>query len=163
MNHTNTKARAMALDLATSTGWAVIGGGLVTSGAQCFADPKRKGVTYFPGARFCRFESWLKTMLTDNKPTVIAYEEVYRWSGASAAHVFCGFRALLLAECAKGNIRAVAYTPSEIKKYMTGKGNADKLAMMAEAERRWPGIDLADDNHADALALLHLHLATTIT
>ena len=39
-----------------------------------------------------------------------------------------------------------------VKKAWTGKGNATKDDMIAEAERR--GMKVIDDNHADALAIL---------
>jgi hypothetical protein len=41
----------------------------------------------------------------------------------------------------------------QIKKFWTGKGNATKDDMIAEARAR--GFDPVDDNEADALALLH--------
>jgi Holliday junction resolvasome RuvABC endonuclease subunit len=44
-----------------------------------------------------------------------------------------------------------------IKKHATGKGNANKEAMIAAAVAM--GYRPADDNEADALALLHLVMA----
>src|SRR4051812_15047065 len=39
-----------------------------------------------------------------------------------------------------------------------GKGNANKAAMIAAAQRKWPGLGIADDddNRADALWILDL-------
>ena len=51
--------------------------------------------------------------------------------------------------------RAIAYQGvpvGTIKRYATGKGNADKAAMIAAMRAR--GFAPADDNEADALALL---------
>jgi len=38
-----------------------------------------------------------------------------------------------------------------VKKLATGKGNANKAAMVAAAARRWALADAVDDNEADAL------------
>ncbi len=46
------------------------------------------------------------------------------------------------------------YSPSEIKKFATGKGNASKADMMAAAVERFGPV--GDDNEADALFLLEL-------
>jgi len=45
-----------------------------------------------------------------------------------------------------------------IKRHATGKGNADKAAMMAAARAR--GFSPADDNEADAIAILLWALET---
>lgn len=57
--------------------------------------------------------------------------------------------------------------PTTLKRYATGKGNANKGAMIEAATRRFPGIDTAgDDNRCDALwlaAMGHDHLACPLT
>ncbi|PIE08965.1 MAG: hypothetical protein CSA73_01055, partial [Rhodobacterales bacterium] len=45
-----------------------------------------------------------------------------------------------------------------IKKHATGKGNAPKQAMIAAAQAR--GFRPADDNEADAIAILHWAIET---
>ncbi len=47
------------------------------------------------------------------------------------------------------------YSPTEIKKFATGKGNASKAMMIETAQDKWGDI-IEDDNHADALWLLAL-------
>lgn len=47
------------------------------------------------------------------------------------------------------------YSPSEIKKFATGKGNAKKQDMLAVVATRWNFVT-QDDNEADAIALLML-------
>ena len=44
--------------------------------------------------------------------------------------------------------------PSTLKKFATGKGNANKAMMIAAAIKKYPDQDVQDDNHADALHLL---------
>lgn len=56
---------------------------------------------------------------------------------------------------ATGHGRIVEIMPSVLKKYVTGKGNARKDAMMLDVYKRW-GYDCeGDDNKADAYALAH--------
>jgi Holliday junction resolvasome RuvABC endonuclease subunit len=45
-----------------------------------------------------------------------------------------------------------------IKRHATGRGNADKEAMIAAARAR--GFSPADDNEADAIAILHWAMET---
>jgi len=48
------------------------------------------------------------------------------------------------------------YSPSEVKRMATGKGNAKKDEVFDAARREWPEINIVDHNHADALWLLQL-------
>jgi Holliday junction resolvasome RuvABC endonuclease subunit len=50
------------------------------------------------------------------------------------------------------------YSPMEIKKHATGKGNANKLAVVIAAKVKWPGFN-GDDNEADAKWLLDLAMS----
>lgn len=43
--------------------------------------------------------------------------------------------------------------PTTLKKWATGKGNADKIAVALGIARLWPAASPADDNQADALGL----------
>jgi len=45
--------------------------------------------------------------------------------------------------------------PSQIKKFVTGKGTAQKSIVIREVYKRW-GIDAKDDNQADACGMAHL-------
>lgn len=57
--------------------------------------------------------------------------------------------------CEENLIQYRGYSPSEIKKHATGKGNAKKDAMLTAAKLRWPEFS-GDDNEADARFLLDL-------
>jgi len=46
-------------------------------------------------------------------------------------------------------------SPSQIKKYATGKGNGPKSLVVREVYKRW-GVDARDDNQADACVLAHM-------
>lgn len=162
MNHPNQSARVLALDLATTAGFALIASGVITSGSQYFGHRVKKGQPHPPaGLQFAQFENWLKERIRDDKPEAIAYEEVFRWMSSSAAHCFCGFRAIMLKEAIRAGIPCFAYSPTTIKKYWTGTGSAKKELMMETTLMRFPDLDLTDSNEADALAILFLHLSTS--
>lgn len=57
--------------------------------------------------------------------------------------------------CEDNKIEYRGYSPTEIKKHATGKGNANKAKMLAAARVKWPQFK-GDDNEADALWLLDL-------
>lgn len=75
-----------------------------------------------------------------------------------AAHAYGGFMAHLTAWCEHHQIPYRGVPVGTIKKHATGKGNAGKDAVIA-AVRAW-GFDPADDNEADALAILRWAIAT---
>ena len=90
--------------------------------------------------------------------SAIHFEEVRRHVGTDAAHVYGGLLATLTAWA---ELRGIAYQGvpvGTIKRHATGKGNANKEAMMAAARAR--GFSPADDNEANAIAILHWALET---
>ena len=146
----------LALDLGTTTGWALCGhGGLITSGTASFKPGRYDG----GGMRYLRFTNWLTELDRLSGPiNVIFYEEVRRHAGTDAAHVYGGLMATLTAWAELHRIPYQGVPVGSIKKHATGKGNADKLAMIAAARAR--GYSPADDNEADAIAILHWALET---
>ncbi len=75
-----------------------------------------------------------------------------------AAHVYGGLLATLTAWCEEQSIPYQSVAVGTIKRFATGKGNADKQAMIAAIRER--GFDPADDNEADAIAILLWALET---
>jgi Holliday junction resolvasome RuvABC endonuclease subunit len=57
--------------------------------------------------------------------------------------------------CEHKKIDYRGFSPSEIKKHATGKGNANKSDMMSAAMAKWPNFR-GDDNEADARFLLDM-------
>ena len=49
----------------------------------------------------------------------------------------------------------VIISPSQLKKFVTGKGTGEKSMIVREAYKRW-GVDAKDDNQADAAVLAYL-------
>ena len=140
----------LCLDLGSKTGWAVREStGLVTSGVEQFQTNRWQG----GGMRFLKFKRWI----TDLKNTVggldaVYFEEVRAHVGVDAAHAYGGWLATLTAWCEHHGIPYSGVPVGTIKKAITGKGNANKKAVIQAV--RALGYTPADDNEADALALL---------
>ena len=140
----------LALDLSTHTGWALRHhDSAIVSGTQHFTPNRFEG----GGMRFLRFRQWLTEIkqTTDGLDAVF-FEEVRRHAGVDAAHAYGGFLAHLTAWCEHHSIPYRGVPVGTIKKHATGKGNADKETMIAAVKAK--GFSPADDNEADALALL---------
>jgi len=145
----------LALDLGTTTGWALRGSdGHITSGSKSFRSQRFEG----GGMRFLRFKRWLNELLSaSNHINAVFFEEVRRHAGVDAAHAYGGFMGHLTAWCEHHNIPYQGVPVGTIKKHATGKGNAGKDDMIAAIRAR--GHTPGDDNEADALALLHWAIA----
>jgi len=140
----------LALDLGTTTGWALrAADGLITSGTVSLKPSRYDG----GGMRYVRFRAWLERLATDARPIgAIHFEEVRRHVGTDAAHVFGGLLATLTAWAETAGVPYQGVPVGTIKRHATGKGNANKAAMIAAAQAR--GFSPADDNEADAIAIL---------
>lgn len=144
-------ATILALDLGTTTGWALQArDGDITSGTQSFRPQRFEG----GGMRFLRFKRWL-TELKAHADGIdsLHFEEVRRHVSTDAAHAYGGFLATLTSWCEHHQIPYQGVPVGTIKKYATGKGNASKDEMITAMRRR--GHVPTDDNEADALAILH--------
>ena len=141
----------LALDLGTTTGWALRGSdGNITSGSESFRPQRFEG----GGIRFLRFKRWLTELKAHAEGIdTLVFEEVRRHVSTDAAHAYGGFLATLTAWCEHHGVPYQGVPVGTIKKHVTGKGNASKDEMMAAMRAR--GYLPTDDNEADALALLH--------
>lgn len=140
----------LALDLGTKTGWALDNAGAIVSGTQDLR-PKRFEST---AMRYLRFTAWLDEVHALSGLTHIGFEEVRAHKGVDAAHVYGGLMAHLQTWVETRGLPLEPFPVGAIKRAWTGKGNANKDAMIAEARRR--GFEPGDDNEADALAILSM-------
>lgn len=140
----------LALDLGTTVGWALqTGDQRIVSGTQSFRPGRFEG----GGMRYLRFTDWLGEIATRAHGIGrVVFEEVRRHAGNDAAHVYGGFLGTLTAWCEEHEIPYQGVPVGTIKRFATGKGNADKAGMIAAVKAR--GFRPADDNEADAIALL---------
>jgi hypothetical protein len=146
----------LALDLGTSTGWALQErNGRICSGSQPFRPQRYEG----GGMRFLRFQRWLTELshspASPGQPLIdqVVFEEVRRHAGVDAAHAYGGFLGQLCSFCEQHSIPYQGVPVGTIKRFITGKGNASKDQVIAAI--RGLGHSPVDDNEADALALLH--------
>ena len=145
----------LALDLGQRTGWAVRNrDGAIASGVQEFRPGRFEG----GGMIWLRFRLWLREVdETAGGVGVVVFEEVRRHLGTAAGHAYGGYLAHLTAWAEANRIPYQGVPVGTIKRHVTGKGNADKQAVI-DAVRQL-GFAPADDNEADALALLHWAIA----
>ncbi|WP_084864181.1 crossover junction endodeoxyribonuclease RuvC [Salibaculum halophilum] len=146
----------LALDFGTTTGWAIRGlDGVITSGTASFRPGRYDG----GGMRYLRFTNWLGELDRLSGPiAAIWFEEVRRHAGTDAAHVYGGLMATLTSWAELRGVPYEGVPVGTIKRFATGKGNANKDAMIAAARAR--GFSPADDNEADAMAILLWTLET---
>ncbi|GAO98196.1 crossover junction endodeoxyribonuclease RuvC [Caedimonas varicaedens] len=139
----------LALDLGTTTGWALSSNGEIRSGSVSFKD------TPFDSkdSRFTKFSRWLANQKANFEIEEIVYESVMRHVGVRASHVYGAFMGVLQVFADKYEIPYEGVPVSTIKKSATGKGNASKEDMVKAMEAK--GHKVKDDNEADALALLY--------
>ena len=149
----------LALDLGTTTGWALrVADGQIVHGFVSFRPQRFEG----GGMRYLRFRRWLTELKNTAAGTqgvgAIYFEEVRRHLGVDAAHVYGGLLATLTAWCEHHQIPYQGVPVGTIKRHATGKGNASKDEVIAAM--RALGHAVTDDNEADALALLHWAIDT---
>jgi len=146
----------LALDLGTTTGWAVRTNRCrIIHGTAEFRPSRFEG----GGMRYLRFGKWLdQTLEIAGGIDAVYFEEVRRHVGTDAAHIYGGFLAALTSWCEQKGIAYQGVPVGTIKRFATGKGNADKVAVMAAIRER--GFDPSDDNEADAIAILLWALET---
>ena len=104
------------------------------------------------GMRFIKLRNYL--IKACEGVELVVYEEVRRHLGTDAAHVYGGIVAIIQEHCELKGIPYQGIPVGTIKKFASGKGNSNKEAILAAARLRWPDVDIADDNQADALWLL---------
>ena len=139
----------LALDLGTSMGWALRLGTDTHSGTVSFRPSRYDG----GGMRYLRFRSWLDQLAVERAlPEAVYFEEVRRHAATDAAHIYGGLLATLTSWCEQRRIPYQGVPVGTIKRHVTGKGNADKQAVIAAVRDR--GFMPTDDNEADAIAIL---------
>jgi Holliday junction resolvasome RuvABC endonuclease subunit len=137
----------IGIDPGTHCGWAVLdaAGNRLASGTWDLSSSRHEG----GGMRYVRMRRYLREMLDTFPDGVLAYEEVSAHRGTAAAHIYGGIIALLAEECEARGLPYSGIPVATVKRHATGKGNSDKVAMVAAARGRWG--EVADDNEADAI------------
>ena len=146
----------LALDLGNTTGWAIRNDRCrILHGTAEFRPSRFEG----GGMRYLRFGKWLdQTLEVTGGIDVVYFEEIRRHAGTDAAHVHGGLLATLTAWCEGQSIPYGGVPVGTWKRHACGKGNADKQAVISAMRAR--GFEPADDNEADAIAILLWALET---
>jgi len=146
----------LALDLGTTTGWAIISDGHKTSGTENYNTDRFSG----GGMRYLRFKKWLTEAKSNAEGfDAVFYEEIRKHhrigqmsTPTTAIQVYGGFLAILTSWCEQHDIPYQGVPVGTIKRFATGKGNAGKPEMIAAAKAL--GFNPEDDNEADAIHIL---------
>lgn len=137
----------LAIDPGSACGWAVLHSGrIVASGVWNLAP--RRGDS--PGVRYLKLRSRL-TDVKDRWPELelVAVEQAHHRGGAATEYAI-GIVTHVQSWCAEVGVEHLVVHGSAVKKAATGRGNADKAAMVAAAIARWPGWEPETDDEADA-------------
>jgi Holliday junction resolvasome RuvABC endonuclease subunit len=153
----------LALDPATKTGWAYGGEhGVIASGTWDLSFRRDES----GGMRIIRFRSKLRETCLPTPPGLVVFEAARhtapKMQGALVvqAELQGALKSWLEEQKDAGlKIEYRGYSPKEIKKHATGKGNASKEQVIAAAMDRWPTLGNFDDNEADALWLWDLAMS----
>lgn len=141
--------KILALDPATKCGWAHSDGPSGTWDLSIRRDESA-------GMRLIRLSGKLCEIKKSAGVDVVVFEAARNASPKmqGALVVQATLQGVIVHWCEENGIEYRGYSPSEIKKHATGKGNASKDAMVAAARERFGSV--IDDNEADAIWLLDL-------
>lgn len=140
--------QVLALDVATNTGFAT-----TTASGVWKLTPKKDESK---GMRLIRFRSKVVEMVDFHDIKLVVFEANVGY-GKHPNFVGAEMIGVLKLILEERGIDYMAYQPTSIKKWATGKGNAGKPEMIRAAQFRW-NMEGNDDNQADALAILHFTL-----
>jgi len=142
--------KILALDPATKCGWAHSDG--ISGVWDCSIRRDESG-----GMRLIRLKSKLNEVYKASPFKILVYEAARNAAPAmqGALVVQATLQSVIVVWCEENGIEYRGYSPSEIKKHATGKGNANKAAMIEAAQKKFK-VKVADDNEADALWILDL-------
>ena len=135
------KQTILALDIATKTGWCTKDAH-GTWNLKALRDESA-------GMRLIRFKGKLREIIPSNGITFIAFE-MSVGAHQAATNVQSELIGVMKLICLEEGIEFSSYPPSSIKKFATGKGNANKDAMVNAAQELL-GMVGDDDNEADAM------------
>jgi Holliday junction resolvasome RuvABC endonuclease subunit len=139
----------LALDLGTDTGWACLEPErTVTHGWASFKPSRFQG----GGMRYLIFRRWLDEFVQLAPFGEVVFEEVRRHAGVDASHIYGGLMATLTAWCEEKKIPYRSVPIGTWKKNLTGKGNANKEAVMAAVRSQGYVVETQDE--ADAIGIL---------
>lgn len=137
----------LGVDPGLACGWALHDGTkVIHSGVWDLKGNRFEGA----GMRWLRFRNCLASIGPGGGLARVAYEEVHRHAGTAAAHAYGALIGTLQSWCEDNEIPYSGIPVGHIKKFATGKGNANKDAILKAAQLWWPEANITDHNEADA-------------
>lgn len=128
----------------------------ITDGdAECIKITSKKEEHWheFP-ARVANIALEIEKWVGDQDPTVILESPAFAAKSSSLDRMFGGWWLLVdILATAIGYDAPLLVTPTQLKRFAVGKGNAGKEEVMAAMIRRYPDVNITDNNTADATAL----------
>ena len=128
--------RILALDPATRTGWCVMDGSFIASGTWDLSVRRDES----SGMRLIRLRTKLNEIHKETNVDLLVYEASRNLRHGNPIRVAAELQGVIQVWAIDNQIEFKGYSPSEIKKHATGKGNCDKNAMMVAAFNRWPDV-----------------------
>lgn len=144
--------RILAIDPGTACGWAFADEKHTVASGTWDLSTKRDESA---GMKLLRLEAKLEFVKNDLGADLVVYETPANHTYPLALISHAKFIGVIERFCTAKGINYRGYAPNEIKKFATGKGNANKEAVAAAVRGKWKA-DVQDDNEADAIALLEL-------
>lgn len=154
------RVTVLALDLGDHAGWALsTAGQLAASGTIDLRATRAESAEM----RWVRLRRWLggvagdpehSGLLAERGVNLIVIEWVARHAAHYAAHIYGGHLATIQLLARERRIPMCSLSVYDVKRQAGVGGRGSKDAVMRAARRRWPAVELADDNQADAMWLL---------
>jgi len=140
--------RTVAFDPGTKLGWAWREDDVLGSGWTDCSVGRHESA----GMRFVKAKARIEDLI-DGDTDLVVYEDVRAHRGTYAAQIYGGIVSLIQTRCIECDVPYMGAPVGKVKKHATGKGNADKVAMVDAAQKAF-GPEVTDDNEADALWVL---------
>ena len=141
------KREVLSLDIAEHTGYYSTHGYGTWHFPPSDRAPKKLGSEY---EQHRQFYLTIKNFILEHRIKVVAAEDVNVSKNFMAIRKLSEFRGVLYALCAELNVPIVFFNVTQLKRWATGSGNADKKKMMEYAVKRWHIDPEGDDNVGDA-------------
>ncbi len=149
--------RVLAIDIGRKMGWAHSCGLSGTWDLNVRRDESA-------GMRLIRMRAKLNEILDTEGIDMLAFEAVRNAAPGMQGALVVGaeFQGVIKEWCEDNDIQYRGYSPTEIKRFATGRGNVGKGAMKDAARKAWKGevsierMSAMDDNEIDARWLLKL-------
>jgi len=146
--------KILAIDPAATCGWAIADGGEYAASGTWDLSTRRDESA---GMKLLRLESKLVEVAKAGVGLVVYETPALHTPHRLALVSHAKFVGVIERFCTRRSINYRGYAPTEIKKHITGKGNAKKPDVVACIVAK--GYTPADDNEADAIALMLLALS----